>query len=131
MMLSKERKERLRNETVDLLLEMRAAYLAGGSPNVLHHWDIMQSRMRIAARSTSSVEEWATSMSRALQLQAPSVSYSVSLRALADDVREVRAARDFLQLVEDEYGYLMALARGIAEQRKATKEAESVRKEEI
>jgi len=38
-------------------------------------------------------------------------------------VREQRVAREWLQLVEDEYGYVMALARSIAEQRKEARTA--------
>ena len=35
-----------------------------------------------------------------------------------DEVRERGASREWLDLVEAEYGYLMAMARSIAEQRK-------------
>lgn len=62
-------------------------------------------------------------MSRALQLDAPSAIYSTQARALADAVRERTLGRDWLQLVEDEWGYLMAVARSIAEQRKEVRDA--------
>ena len=42
--------------------------------------------------------------------------------ALANSVHERKCASDWLQLVEDEWGYLMAMSRAISEQRKAKRE---------
>lgn len=118
-MLNEEQKENLRNRTVEVLLNVRAAYLATSGANVLKHWDMLQDRMRAAARVTSSPEEWATDLARSLRLGSPSSHYSEALRSLADDVRERKASREWLQLIEDEWGYLMAMTRSVAEQRKA------------
>ena len=117
-MLNEEQRESLRNKTVDVLLAMRAAYLRTSRPNVLRHWDMLQDRMRAAARTTSSPEEWVTETSRRWQLGSPNSDCSAALRSLADEVRERGASREWLDLVEAEYGYLMAMARSIAEQRK-------------
>lgn len=59
-------------------------------------------------------------MIRGLQLGAPQKDSSRCFRDLADYVREQCAARDWLDIMEREYGYIMAVARGVAEQRKET-----------
>ena len=125
-MLSEPEKEKLRSATVEMLLEMRTAYLRTAGANVLKHWDMLQARMRSAARTSSNVEEWATDMSRSLRLDAPSASYSETLRNLADRAREHGGA--FLDLIDSEYGYILAMARAVAEQRK---EARDVRNEGV
>ncbi len=67
MAIDEQAKERLRTLTVEVLLCYRAAYLkAGASP--LKHWDQLQDRMRSAARRSQTPEEWATALSRGLQL---------------------------------------------------------------
>jgi len=121
-MLNESEKEKLRTLTVETLLELRGAYLGTSHCNVLKHWDQIQDRMRIAARTTSSAEEWATSVQRALRLSSPSPRLSDSIMTLANEVRERRCASEWLQLVEDEYGFLMAMARSIAEQRKEARQ---------
>ena len=120
-MLSENKKETLRSATVDLLLEMRAAYLRTPGANALKHWDLLQSRLRSAARTSGSVEEWATDMARGPHLGSPSKSYSESLRQLADLAREHGSA--WLDLVEAEWGYLLAMTRAVSEQRKEKRDA--------
>lgn len=120
-MLSEVEKERLRSAAVEMLLEMRAAYIRTSGANVLKHWDILQSRMRSASRTSGNVEEWATDMARAMRLGSPSASYSEALRTLADRAREHGSA--FLDLVDAEWGYILAMARAVAEQRKAVRDA--------
>lgn len=121
-MLGDEEKERVRNLTIEHVLDVRAAYLRTSGASPLKHWDMIQSRMRAAAKTTSSVEEWATALARALHLDAPSSAYSQSLLALADYVRERKGAPEFLQMIDDEYGYVMAMARSLAERRKEARE---------
>lgn len=120
-MLTELDKERLRTLTVEHILDVRALYLRTTSANPLKHWELLQARVRAAAKTTSSVEEWGTELARAMRLETPSSDSSRSLRALADFVRERRAAREFLQLIDDEWGYVMALARGLAEERKESR----------
>lgn len=118
-MLDEEVKERLRSLTVDLLLEIRSAYLRTSGANVLLHWTQLQDRLRSSARISTSPEEWATAMARSLKLDAPSSRYSESLMALTHEVHDRQCSGAWLSLVESEYGYLMACARAIADQRKA------------
>lgn len=110
--------ERLRTLTVEALLELRSAYLGTPGCNTLKHWDQLQDRMRAAARSSASPEEWLTTMTRTLQLGAARPVSSRCFRDLADAVREHKAAPAWLDLIEREFGYLIAVARGVAEQRK-------------
>jgi hypothetical protein len=121
--VNEEKKERLRTLTVELLLELRSAYLGTPGCNVLKHWDQLQSRMLAASRQSESVEEWTTKMVRTLQLGALRVDSSRSSRDLADFVRENNCSRAWLDLIEREFGYLIAMARGIAEQRKEAAQA--------
>lgn len=111
-------KEKVRSLTVEVLLDLRAAYLRTPRCSVLKHWSQLQDRMRAATRQSESPEEWLTTMVRTLGLDAPQASSSRSFRDLADFVRERGAAREWLSLLEREYGYVMAVARGVAEQRK-------------
>jgi len=118
MRLDEDMKERLRTLTVEVLLDARAAYLAGGA-NPLSHWDQLQARARSAARTSTCPEEWITGIRRRLALkEAPTLAGSRSARELADRVRDGRCAREWLDLVEAEHGYLIAVAQGIAEERR-------------
>lgn len=118
--LSNEQREHLVRETVGLLLDLRRAYLqAGASP--MKHWDQILDRMRASARTSSSVPEWVTGMSRALQLGSPSKALSSAIERLTIAVVEVGAAT-WLDLIEREHGYLMARARLESERRKAVAE---------
>lgn len=123
MKLDEQAKEKLRTETVEVLLDLRAAYLATAGANPLKHWDQLQDRMRAAARTCASPEEWVTKMARDLQLSAPSLTSSRSLLALVGEVSERHCRREWLDLVEREHGYLLALARLAAEQRRAARDA--------
>lgn len=114
--LQAEQREHLVRLTVDLLLQIRRAYLAaGGSP--LRHWDQMTDRMRAAARTTATVPEWSTAIMRSLQLGAPSSSLSSAIEKLTIATIEIGAS-SFLDLIEREHGYVMARARLAADQRR-------------
>lgn len=117
--ISDDEMERWREATTGVLLDLRSAYLrAGASP--LKHWDQLLDRMRAAARTAASVEEWHTSMSRSLQLGAPSNSAS---SALADLRALVGAARsEWLDMIEREHGLLIAMARLEAVRRKGERD---------
>lgn len=112
-------KESLRTLTVAVLLDLRAAYLAAGA-SPLKHWDQLLDRMRAATRTTSSVEEWHTAVSRSLQLAAPVSSACSTLDLLVRGVGDRRS--DWLDLVEREHGYLLAAARLEAERRRDARE---------
>lgn len=107
--------ETMRTATILVLLDLRAAYLANGA-SPLRHWDQVLDRMRAATRTTSTVEEWHTTMLRGLQLGAPSSSACSRLLELVSVVAGDRAA--WLDLIERESGYLLAAARLESERRR-------------
>lgn len=111
--------EVLRTKTVEVLLEIRSAYLATPGANALKHWTLLQNRMRAAARTTATPEEWASSLCRGLQIQALGSAGARTLVELVHEVAERRCAPEWLDLVEREHTYLMALTRRVAEERAA------------
>lgn len=116
---SEATKEALSDATVDVVMELRRQYLAGGA-NALKHWDQITDRMRAATRTTSGPEEWCTKLCRDLQIAAPSSGLSSSLESLAEMVRRSPGgARAWLALVEREYAYMIAKSRRLAEERRA------------
>lgn len=120
--LTREQAESLRTKTVELLLELRRAYLAaGGSP--LKHWDQIQNRMLSAARRSASPDEWATKMQRGLQLPTLGKAGCQALVDLGAAVRELEAEREWLEMIEREYGLLMAMARLAADRRREQRDA--------
>ena len=119
-MLDKPTRKVLRDLTVEMLLEMRGAYLATGV-SALKHWDQLQDRLRSSARTCATVAEWSTQMSRSLRLAAPSARYSDALLALENAVDDV-GAQDWLAMVDVEWGLLMAMCRQCAEKRKPERE---------
>lgn len=125
------RRERLRTLTVELVLAVRAEYLRSGHGNVLKHWEQLETRLRAAAATCSSPEELGTRYARSLQLVALSKGASQVLSELADYVREHGCAIDWLQLIESESAYLMALARLQSEARKEQREAANISREAI
>jgi hypothetical protein len=129
-MIEKKAKERLQSLTVEVILEMRRAYLQTSTPNILKHWDLLQNRMLAAARTTSGPEEWATSVARGLHLEAASSSYSRCLLELTHAVHEQDVAREWLDLIESEHAFLIVMTRRIAEERKEQALAEKEAKEE-
>lgn len=115
--ITEERKHALRWATVRVLLALRSEYLRTGA-NALKHWEQLQSRMRAAARMTTTPEEWVTRMQRGLQIPTTSSSLSSAMAALSDEVATLPRPSVWLDLVEREHGYLMAMARLEAEDRK-------------
>lgn len=128
MSLDEATKEKLRTLTVEVLLVTRAAYLAAGA-NPIKHWDQLQSRMRAAARMSQTPEEWGTRLALGLQLAAPSSSGSRALVDLAAAMAERGCAAEWLDLVEREYGFLMAMTRLCAEERAEERKAASTKTE--
>lgn len=121
-MLDESQRERLRDLTVEALLDLRALYLATPQANALKHWELLLTRMRASARVSASPEEWWTHMTRRLQIGSPSSSASKTCFELAARVRELSAASEWLDLIEREHGYLMAKARLISEQRREARQ---------
>lgn len=118
---SEATKEHLTDLTVDVVMELRRQYLAGGA-NALKHWDQITDRMRAATRTCAGPEEWVTKLCRDLQIAAPSSSLSSAVEALTEMVRRSRGgAHAWLALVEREYAFMIARARRLAEERRAEK----------
>lgn len=130
-MLDEAKKERLRTLTVELVLAVRIEYLRSGQANVLKHWEQLESRLRAAAATCSNPEELATRYVRGLQLVGLSKESSRVLSELADYVREQGCAIDWLELIDAESAYLMALARLQSEQRKEAREAAALSRVEV
>ena len=117
MRLDNSKRDALLSKTVNVVLELRRQYLAGGG-NSLKHWQQIHDRLRMAARTSGSVAEWLTRMQRALQIGVPSNSLSLAVAELSDEV-ECIPQPAWLDLLEREHAYVMALARLEAEDRKA------------
>lgn len=117
--------EHLLDLTTDLVLCLRAQYLAGGA-SALKHWDQLAERLRAATRTSSTAEAWATRLCRDLLVAVPSAQTSAAMEALVLATRR-HGAVAWLALVEREWAYVMARARRLAEERReerlAAKEA--------
>lgn len=122
--IDEKQKERLRTATVEVLLELRRAYLRTPQANVRKNWDMLISRTRAAVTSTTSPEEWFTAMLRGLKIETLSLSNCGSSAELIGLVTEMQCRRGWLDLVEREWGHLIGMARNIAEQRAADRDAE-------
>ena len=108
--------EELRTQTVRVVLGLRRLYLASGA-NPLKHWDQITSRVRSAARRTSTVSAWSTAMFKGLALNGPDSSTSsdlVELERMARDVGE----RTWIRQLESEYSLIMAEAQLAAQRAK-------------
>lgn len=112
-------REAARKATVAVLTAVRYEYLRGGA-NPLKHWDQIQDRMRAAARTSVSVPEWVTALARGLQLGAPDEVRTTAIARLDEAVGG--EAREWLDLVESEHAYLIALTRLRAQEAKAERE---------
>ena len=103
-----------------MVLVLRGAYLVeqSGRPPP-SYWETIQSRMRAAARTTTSASEWVTQVQRKLQI--PGLR-SADSKALIDLVRfcdEHQAHREMLDMVERDSALLIALSQLIVEERRA------------
>lgn len=114
---NEQQKSAVRDAVVRVVLAVRSAYLDSGA-SILTHWDQIQDRMRAAARTTASVEEWYTALVRSLQLATLAKASSSEVVELVNLVGENRRA--FLDLIEAEYGYVIAKARVSLERRRET-----------
>lgn len=120
-MIDENTKEILRTRTVEILLVLRTAYLRTGQANMLKHWQILQSRMRAASRTTASPEEWATKMARDLQIPNLSSSGCQVLADLTHAITERGCRSEWLDLLDAEAGYIMALTRLASEKQGETR----------
>lgn len=120
MKLKDDQAERLRTLTVEFLLDLYRQALQNGW-NPLDLWDQISNRMRATARTSASPDEWTSAMLRSLKISAPSKDSSRSLIDLSSVVREWGCAGAWLDLVDREFGLLVALSRKLNEDRKAAR----------
>lgn len=119
--MDEKKRELLRQRTVSVLLAVRNEYLNAGA-NPLKHWDQIQDRLRAAARTSADVPGWITALSRSLNLTAPSRARCSATEALQSEASG--CASEWLDLVEAEHGYLMAMAMLEADKKRAARAAE-------
>jgi hypothetical protein len=123
MKLKAEKREALLARTVTVVLELRRQHLQQAHCNPMKHWQQIHDRLRMAARTSTSVAEWSTKMQRSLSIGVPSSSLSSAMVQLSDEV-ECIPQPAWLDLLEQEHAYVMALARLEAEDRKAQRNRE-------
>jgi hypothetical protein len=121
--LPEQKKRILEDLVVELLLAIRAEYMATSQANVMKHWTLIQDRVRASARTTATAEEFVTWLRRGLRLDAPSKDSSRCSTALVSEVRDETDGRAFVELVEARHAYLLARTRVAAEERKIAKES--------
>lgn len=124
-MLNEPSRKQLEGLLVDVVLELRREYLRTPQANILKHWDLLRSRLRIAAKTSGDLQEMWCQLRRRLCLPSPSVSSSRSFEALASQVAELAemgADRAVREIAERRTDAVMASARLAAE--KAKEEAE-------
>lgn len=97
------------------VLAARAEFLAQGASS-LSHWEQLETRMRAAAKTTTTAPEWMARTLRGLRIVGQSRSLSLATVHLAETVGARHGA--LLDLIDRETPYVLALARVEAERRK-------------
>lgn len=132
MRLTSRQEEALISRTVQVLLKLRAQFLAEYPKQALTHWDQLSTRMKVATATARDVPTWFEKMMSGLRLTTPSAakdsagnSLSSRLFELEEEVRVLERPRYWLALLRHEHSYIMALVRADAddlrEQRNAAK----------
>ncbi len=102
-----EKLEVLRDTIVGFLLQIKSQYLANGA-NPIKYLGQLQSRMKFAANTTSTVEEWSSEMCRKLQLS-PSSALSFAMIELREMVHDEWSDMEFIELIDRETPMLLAM----------------------
>lgn len=118
MRLDERGKEQLRTRTVELLLDLRTAYLLSPNGNPLKVREILPNRCKAALRTCQSPAEWATRAAANLGIKAWGSSASQALIDLVDYVEGNDARTVWRDLFNREMGYWFALVWLTAEKRK-------------
>ncbi len=105
--------------TVQLILACRAEYLANGA-SPLKHWEQLQSRLRHAAATSSTVPEFVTAFADGLTLDAP---HAERAKVTVELEGAVEHPLHWLQDLEETYVYIVAAAYLGAEQRREKRDA--------
>lgn len=118
-----EQEDLFRELTADVILDMRAQYLAGGG-NAVTHWDRLTSCATSALKKRPTAAKWVTEMVRALRLGAPSSKLSASATTLEREVDLRGLSREWKGLMRSEMAMVIADARMEALARKEAREGE-------
>lgn len=118
-MLNDGQRKQLETLLVEMIIGFRAQFLRNhkGRPP-LNYWEQIQNRVRSAARTTTTVSEWASAMQRGLQIEALD---SWASRALVDLVAfcdEQDAHLECLDLLDRDHAMVLALVRVECEKRR-------------
>jgi len=103
--------DEMRTLTVDVVLDMRRRYLQTTGCSVLKHWAQIQNRMRIATRTSATPQEWFTRFCDSLHLPCADIPASLAFSRLSEYVEGRKLCSKWLDLIEEEYGAIMAMAR--------------------
>lgn len=106
---------------VDLVLGVRAQYLAAYPKASLKHWDQIQERLRASARTSGTLSEMTTSLLRLLNIPAPSKATSSAVLAI-ESVGEEMAGHRVMSWIESNFALIMARSRLESERRKDARE---------
>lgn len=118
----------VRDRVVAVLLAVRNRYLQQGAATI-KHWTQLHERVRAAARSSATIAEWISQLERSLAMAGVDKAICSATVALVEAVGSEHGA--FLDLIEREHGYLMALTRQAADQERARKQTQCQLKREL
>jgi hypothetical protein len=129
---AKKQRAHLRLRLVELVVAVRRQYLSsGGKP--LSHWDDIDARLRLALRTTGTLEALVERWLRDLRIPTPDSSVSLALCRLRDEVELQREAgwvasdRALFSLMDQQRALAMAEAREAVELAKAARTMEDGR----
>jgi hypothetical protein len=117
--MTEQEKDGLRAITVDVLDHVaRLAIRHGVKPMKL--WDMVQTRMRSAARRSGNAEQWCSHLLRGMLVTTPDAAASYAIDSLVAAVGpDAIVRREWLQLIQLEGTYLLARLRVRREDKKA------------
>jgi len=129
---AKKQRAQLRARLVDLVVAVRRQYLSsGGKP--LSHWDDIDARLRLALKTTGTLEALVERWFRDLRMPTPDNSTSLALCRLRDEIEAQREAgwvasdRALFHLFDQQRALAMAEARELVEAAKAARTMEDGR----
>jgi len=116
------REERWRKGAAEFLVCVRSdALRAGASPFKV--WEQVASRAMSAARRVETIQGWCSEVMRGMQVPTPSRWTAAAADALVTSVW--RDADLFFDILEQETGYIIAVAQLIAEERRDARKEEA------
>lgn len=104
--MDKETKEETRERTAEIVRLARDQYIQNGA-NPKKAWEQISTRMASAARRSDSVQSWVSRFLRDLQISDPGDEISEYSVWISGNVEY----QEFSRFIDDEYQYIIALAR--------------------